>query len=350
MMHPMRKTVTKYLIPHEDNNFEPHLFRDGTIAALLIVVVGVFAASVFGRLYVDESGMRAAVISSVVADLANSERAKENLPVLAYNTTLEAAAKMKADDMAAKTYFAHTSPEGITPWFWFQKAGYSFFYAGENLAVDFDESDEVTRAWMQSPTHRANIMNGRFSEIGVATAEGTHKGHKTTYVVQMFGTPAIAAAVAKAPAAPPVVPPTAPTKTPPQIAKAPADPIVRGVETEMLVKPIAESTETPNQDFIAVETTDTNLEPAAVTPSETVTVRSNPSIVERFIIDPSHLMQVVYIVLGLIVLIGIILRMVIEFRRHHTRHVLVGAFAIVFMFGLYAAYHVFFPALSVVIQ
>lgn len=350
MMQHMRKVVTKYLVPHEDNNFEPHLFRDGTIAAVLIVVVGVFAASVFGRLYVDESGMRAAVISSVVADLANSERAKENLPVLAYNTTLEAAAKMKADDMASKTYFAHTSPEGLTPWFWFQKAGYSFFYAGENLAVDFDESDEVTRAWMQSPTHRANILNGRFSEIGIATAEGTHKGHKTTYVVQMFGTPAIAAAVAKAPVTPPAVVPPTPQKTNPQIAKTVLDPVVRGAETEMNVKPIAESTETPNQDFIAVETTDTNLEPAAVVSSEPVTVRPNASIVQRFIIDPSTLMQIIYMVLGSIVLIGIILRIVIEFRRHHTRHVLAGAFAIVFMFGLYAAYHMFFPALTVVIQ
>jgi hypothetical protein len=42
---------------------------------------------------------------------------------------------------------------------------------------------------MKSPTHKANILNGKFTEIGVATAEGTHKGHKTTYVVQMFGTP-----------------------------------------------------------------------------------------------------------------------------------------------------------------
>jgi hypothetical protein len=108
---------------------------------------------------------------------------------------LEAAARAKAEDMAAKSYFAHTSPEGRTPWYWLDLVGYKYAYAGENLAVDFDDSTDVTNAWMNSPGHRANIMSERYTEIGIATARGSFEGHPTVFVVQFFGRP-----VAKAPA------------------------------------------------------------------------------------------------------------------------------------------------------
>jgi hypothetical protein len=64
-------------------------------------------------------------------------------------------------------------------------------HAGENLAIHFTDSSDVVGAWMDSPTHRANIMNGNYTEIGVGTAEGTYEGFKTMYVVQLFGTPAL---------------------------------------------------------------------------------------------------------------------------------------------------------------
>jgi magnesium-transporting ATPase (P-type) len=105
MVSKITTKLRHFFIPHEGNNFEPHLFRYGTIATVLAVSVFVFAVVVFGRLYVDTSGLRATVISSVVADLANSERVKESLPLLTYNTTLQAAAQMKANDMSAKKLF-----------------------------------------------------------------------------------------------------------------------------------------------------------------------------------------------------------------------------------------------------
>ena len=61
-------------------------------------------------------------------------------------------------DMAEKSYFAHTSPEGLTPWYWITLAGYRFSLAGENLAIDFTESEDVENAWMNSPAHRASIQ------------------------------------------------------------------------------------------------------------------------------------------------------------------------------------------------
>jgi hypothetical protein len=121
--------------------------------------------------------------------LANSDREAEGLSTLTVSPVLEKAAALKASDMAEKGYFAHVTPEGYQPWYWFQKAGYKYTYAGENLAINFGDSDEVNEAWMKSPTHRANIMNGKYTEVGIATALGSYEGKSTVFVAQMFGTP-----------------------------------------------------------------------------------------------------------------------------------------------------------------
>jgi hypothetical protein len=130
----------------------------------------------------------AAVVSAVLVNLTNEDRAQNSLETLTINPELVKAAQAKADDMAAKGYFAHKSPEGLEPWYFFRAAGYQFEYAGENLAVDFTDSGDVERAWMNSPRHRANILDGRFTEVGIATAVGTYQGRTVTFVVQMFGT------------------------------------------------------------------------------------------------------------------------------------------------------------------
>lgn len=130
---------------------------------------------------------RAAVITAVLIDLANDSRVGAQAPHLTYNAQLQAAAQLKANDMAAKGYFAHQSPDGKMPWDWIALVGYPYVYAGENLAVDFNDSKEVNQAWLNSPTHRANLLNPHFTEIGIATAEGMYQGRPTTFVVQLFG-------------------------------------------------------------------------------------------------------------------------------------------------------------------
>lgn len=132
----------------------------------------------------------AAVISSVLIELTNTDRGAQGLGTLTVSPLLTAVAEAKAADMAEKGYFAHTSPEGLTPWHWFKEKGYTFAYAGENLAIDFNESADIERAWMNSPTHRANIVGTQFTEIGIAVRQGTYQGRPTTYVVQVFATPA----------------------------------------------------------------------------------------------------------------------------------------------------------------
>jgi hypothetical protein len=129
----------------------------------------------------------AAIYVDTLITLANKDRGQGS--ELKVNELLTKAAQNKANDMASKGYFSHVTPEGRTPWEWITEAGYRYTYAGENLAVNFENSEDVNNAWLNSPGHRSNIMNSKFTEIGIATAEGMYNGHKATYVVQMFGTP-----------------------------------------------------------------------------------------------------------------------------------------------------------------
>ena len=131
-----------------------------------------------------------AIYASALVTLANRDRAAQNVSELTVNPLLEKAAQMKADDMAAKSYFAHNTPEGLTPWYWMEQAGYKYTFAGENLAVNFNDSEAVETAWKNSPTHWYNIINPRFTEIGIATSTGIYKGRTAIFVVQMFGSPA----------------------------------------------------------------------------------------------------------------------------------------------------------------
>ena len=89
--------------------------------------------------------------------------------------------------MLQEGYFNHVSPEGLSPWYWFQRQGYQYQYAGENLAIGFLNSNEVTRAWMKSPDHRENILNPHYQEMGLAVVKGNFQGQETTLVVQFFG-------------------------------------------------------------------------------------------------------------------------------------------------------------------
>lgn len=140
------------------------------------------------RLIVETVPQLGAVIASVVIEITNTERGAVAGP-LRVSSVLTEAAEAKARHMAEEGYFAHIGPDGKTPWQWFSEAGYTFAYAGENLAVRFDESADVVTAWMNSPSHRANIVGTQFTEIGVGVAEGVYEGRPATFVVQMFGTP-----------------------------------------------------------------------------------------------------------------------------------------------------------------
>ncbi len=122
-----------------------------------------------------------------ILELTNSHRDKEHLEPLTMNETLAEVASMKADYMFEKNFWAHNGPDGTTPWYFFKKAGYTYIYAGENLARGFNDSDEVVNAWMNSPTHRENMLSPHYKEIGFAIKKGKLLGEDTILIVEEFG-------------------------------------------------------------------------------------------------------------------------------------------------------------------
>jgi len=183
----------RFFIPSEHNDYRPSSLEVRASGIMLLLILCTFAlANVHAILLVSSDWFIGSIIPATLVTLSNDQRVGDALPTLTRNATLDAAAQLKANDMAEKGYFAHESPEGMTPWHWFGVAGYNYAYAGENLAVLFSDSEDVVRAWMNSPGHRANILGSHYTEIGIGTAKGIYKGAPTVFVVQLFGTPAAA--------------------------------------------------------------------------------------------------------------------------------------------------------------
>jgi uncharacterized protein YkwD len=189
----MMNFLKHLFVPHHGNQHRPHILRTPvvkTFLALTIMVEALFLLRSAGLL--PDLQNFAAVLASAMVIETNIDRTTQHLPELTINPLLEEAARQKAKDMAEKGYFSHIGPEGEQPWVWLRKVGYYYFSAGENLAINFTDSKDVTDAWMNSPLHRANILSNNFTEVGIGTAVGMYKGKETTFVVQFFGKPYVA--------------------------------------------------------------------------------------------------------------------------------------------------------------
>jgi hypothetical protein len=185
----MLKCLERHFTPCPDNNRKAHKMR---IWGRKCVLIFIMTALLLSPALLPVNIAHAAVIPSTLAQLTNIERQSGNLPSLAVNPVLNASAQAKANDMAAKGYFAHNSPDGKTPWYWISQAGYHYEYAGENLAVNFTESKDVTVGWMNSPTHRENIMKANYTEVGTGVATGMYEGKEAVFVVQVYASPLVA--------------------------------------------------------------------------------------------------------------------------------------------------------------
>ena len=192
MSQRISATLRDHFIPHEGNHHTPHVLRHralfGYSAVLVLLKVLVVVASVMlPAAFIYSS----AVTAGNIIALTNATRDALGLSELRENTLLDSAAQAKANDMMSEQYFAHTSPTGVRGFDWIHSAGYAYTLAGENLAVHYTTSEDVNAGWLASPTHRANIVNERFSEIGVGVVLGEFEGYETIMVVQMFGEPVV---------------------------------------------------------------------------------------------------------------------------------------------------------------
>ncbi len=184
--------IKDLLLPTNSNNHSPHILQKVSMVMMVGLVLLSFAMTNLQALWWQSSDwLVGAVLPAVVVDLTNKERGDLYLNTLTRSQALDEAARLKAEHMAKNSYFAHYSPDGVTPWYWFDQVSYKYLHAGENLAIHFTDSKSVVDAWMNSPTHRANITNQKFTEIGVGTAKGVYEGYNAVFVVQLFGAPAL---------------------------------------------------------------------------------------------------------------------------------------------------------------
>ena len=317
--------LKRHLIPHAGNGHRPHLLHgDAThalVAILFVLEVGVFFSLTLN--FANNLSFLGAVLPAVLSDLTNAERSKESLAILTSNPVLDRSATLKAEDMASKGYFAHTSPEGKAPWHWLDQVGYDYEYAGENLAIDFVDSSDVTRAWMNSPTHRANIEKAQYTEVGTGIARGVFEGKETIFVAQVYAKPA------KKTVAPVV-------KTLPAV-KATSTPVVNaaaivvstaGAESS---NPEVLGTSTPSEEIA----TTTALSSIDAQPS--VADSATPTFFQKLLASPRHTAN--FFLFGIGGLVALVLAVTIAVRvgRQHPDLIMNGLIVLVVVFGLYIA-------------
>lgn len=176
------------LVPHSRNNHRAKILHNSTLFVMVFCVLFLSFFSIrISNTNPEVLGISYSINTQEMLVQVNSARIANNLPPLTMNDQLSNAALSKAQHMFANNYWAHFAPDGTSPWGFIKNAGYSYQYAGENLAKGFTNSNDVVNAWLASPTHRDNIMSNKYNDIGFAVLEGQLEGEETVLVVQMLG-------------------------------------------------------------------------------------------------------------------------------------------------------------------
>jgi len=176
--------------------------------------------------------------SSGLLSATNTQRSQNGAGALTINSKLASAAQAKANDMVARNYWSHTTPDGQDPWVFIDATGYSYQKAGENLAYGFATSGDTIIGWMNSPSHRANMLDTGFKEVGFGFANApSYVGTgQETVVVAMYANPTGSVAATPAPTPAPA---------------ATAQPSVKQSTTTANTAPAAQPTK---QDTVVAET------------------------------------------------------------------------------------------------
>ena len=179
-----------FFLPHKDTHKKAHLISwEAILIYVLFFILLQVSFSIINYTKPGVLGVTSNIDKQRVIELTNAERTKAGLNLIAENSALDQAAAAKAQNMFSENYWAHFAPSGKSPWDFILGTGYKFSYAGENLAKNFSTSEDVVTAWMNSPSHKDNLLSSKYREIGVAVVDGILDGQRTTLVVQMFGTP-----------------------------------------------------------------------------------------------------------------------------------------------------------------
>jgi len=191
----MKEILKKYFIPHEENNYHPHIlhtkravFYGGLFITMKIIVVG-FVILLPSQVFMLPDVLKQQ--QDEIIALTNEVRTLHGKPVLFTQAKLTDSSQLKADDMATLSYFEHVGPNGHNLKYFLKKAGYDYSVAGENLGMGYSNARELVDAWVNSPTHYANLVDTDYGEFGVGLESGMYNGVPTVYVAQHFGQPRV---------------------------------------------------------------------------------------------------------------------------------------------------------------
>lgn len=283
-----------------------HRARVGLFSLLLLALVAVRGDS--GVLQAaPESRSSGAVLAystsmsrSDLLSATNTFRAQNGRAPLALNSQLNTSAQNKAQHMVDLDYWAHNAPDGTTPWYFFDQAGYDYSKAGENLAYGFDTSQDAINGWAGSPGHRDNML-GEYNDVGFGIVDGaTYQGGPNTAVVAHYGVvagstapaPALVAPAATSVPAAPAIPAPTPAPTAPVEAEQPTQetPPLQPKQTAKPTKP-------------------------APTPAVAVAATRNVTILDQFSTGQPHFAAAISALLVVGVVIGFMLT-----HRSFVRH------------------------------
>lgn len=178
--------VKMAIVPHAKNQFRPHLIRRCGLVAVILVAIGIqfgYNISSSGQVL---GGQTMVTVSSLL-EQTNIERFNAGKQELKLSSKLCEAAKLKADDMLARSYWDHDAPDGTRPWKWLGDVGYYYDMAGENLAKNYSTTPAVMSAWMGSSEHKKNILKDQYEDVGFAIVDGEMDGRKVSLIVALYG-------------------------------------------------------------------------------------------------------------------------------------------------------------------
>jgi uncharacterized protein YkwD len=176
--------LKEFFIPTSANNYTPILLKRGLISLYTLVLL----AFNIGTANIASLKAYAQVDSQSLLDLHNEARQQQGLGDLTLNSKLVFSAQNKAEAMLGTNCWDHYCPDGKSPWEFFDAAGYDYVYAGENLAEGFSDNNKVFNAWMNSKTHKDNILRSDFQEIGIAIVYGDYQDiENNAIIVVHFG-------------------------------------------------------------------------------------------------------------------------------------------------------------------
>lgn len=231
MVRKTNKYALKKTNPHRPKGVSDKAFNRvywPYIPILLVTVFGFVFSNVSGvtnaaRNRNDVLAYATSMSVSGLMSATNAERNANGAASLSLNAQLNAAAQAKANDMATRNYWSHNTPEGNPPWVFVDAQGYAYQKIGENLATGFSSESATVTGWMNSPSHKANMLDAAFTEAGFAFANNANYtaagGGPQTIVVAFYGLP-VNVTPPSCPAGQSGTPPNCVTPTPPSVEQS----------------------------------------------------------------------------------------------------------------------------------